>query len=1311
MSKTVLFYDPMDSRLTRWCDGFLEAGWLIAILATPLFFNIHSERVFEPDKLALLRSLAVLMAGVWMVRFIDQQGWRNLGRFRFSNPEAIWHKPLVLPILAVVLVYLLSTLFSINPRISWAGSYQRLQGTYSTLAYVVIFAIAAATIRSHEQVRRIVSVAIVTSIPVALYGILQHFGHDPLPWGGNVQTRVAGHMGNAIFIAAYLIMVIPLTLSRIIDAFNNILGDEKLAAADIMRSSVYIFTFAIQLLALYWSGSRGPLIGLGVGLFSFTLVLLVSLRDATEDRGRSRLREALPALLFLIPTFLALFISRPISNSAGPLIAFAFFFGVVALSILAVFIMVSIRRGWRWLWLGWILLTVLVAGWLLLFNIPAEQTAGLRGVPVIGGVFDTLDEWRELPVIGSYGRMLDPTNTTGREKSGRVRVLIWQGVIDLITPHEPLEYPDGRPDPFNWLRPILGYGPESMYTAYNRFYPPELATVEARNASPDRSHNETFDALVITGLTGFLAWQVLYLTVVHFAFRYLGVVRSRRDTWVLIGLWIGGALTATVVTQLLTDPVYLGVAVPTGVIVGVIVYLVYYALFGRGENLGSDAGAARTLPFAADRLLMNALVAAVLAHYVEIHFGIAISATRLYFFIYIALMFALGYGLQQARGIAEEPATPPVPVARTEKKKKRVVAQVDSDPQPTSWQALLVPALLLMLMLGILGYDFITYALPPGKVITGPTDLTAVEIFQQSLLQNSRQDFVDWPFVLSMFILSWALGWLVFISEMAKQGEIRFPDMRDGTGGRRQAAAGVLLALAFGGLAAWFLAPAETTTAALGLSLGLIGAVACMIVAATLLLKRANSRWLGGILGAILLILAFPVLLAGGFGAALIMIVGAAAVLWLLWDKSWKHSLMPSAGVVLASLLGGFSFIYLHAVNYRTLLFYQGNQAAGSAINLRALESAQAGGFLIFFFIFLLVILFLLSFALSWYGISGGRRPRTSAPPAMAYGSLALLLLSALFLVTQSNIQPVQADMVYKRARPFDDQATRSSQADLDTRRGLWDTAIAIYTKATDRTPLEDFYYLFLGRAYLERAAITEDTTEQSDLLTTAERLLLQAQSINPLNTDHTANLARLNTRWYAAVEDSSEKAERLDLAEQYYEEALTLSPQNSVIRNELARLILELRGDCDRALALYEESATIDPFFNQTQLALADAYILCAGDRSEADRDTLYRSAAAALERGLQAAPGNLRAWIQLAEVRRQMGEYEQALAAIENARSQNQPVTFPPAEIDFLAAQITAEMGNTAAARSLAEQALETAGPETAAQIESFLDGLGSE
>ena len=64
----------MNSKLARWCDGLLEAGWLSAIVLIPLFFNIHSDRVFEPDKLTLLRSIAVFMLAVWLVKFVEQRG-------------------------------------------------------------------------------------------------------------------------------------------------------------------------------------------------------------------------------------------------------------------------------------------------------------------------------------------------------------------------------------------------------------------------------------------------------------------------------------------------------------------------------------------------------------------------------------------------------------------------------------------------------------------------------------------------------------------------------------------------------------------------------------------------------------------------------------------------------------------------------------------------------------------------------------------------------------------------------------------------------------------------------------------------------------------------------------------------------------------------------------------------------------------------------------------------------------------------------------------------------------------------------------
>ena len=203
---------------------------LAAVSVVPIFFNVYSSRVFEPDKITLLRSFAVLMAVAWTTKTLEQ-GLRT-SPHESGERVGVWRRlvamPLVLPTLALISVYLLSTLLSVVPRTSLVGSYQRLQGTYSTLSYVVIFGLMLQGVRSRAQVERFVTTVVLTSAPIALYGILQHYGLDPLPWGGDVTNRIASNLGNAIFVSAYIIMVTPLVLYRIIESFTAILTDEEL---------------------------------------------------------------------------------------------------------------------------------------------------------------------------------------------------------------------------------------------------------------------------------------------------------------------------------------------------------------------------------------------------------------------------------------------------------------------------------------------------------------------------------------------------------------------------------------------------------------------------------------------------------------------------------------------------------------------------------------------------------------------------------------------------------------------------------------------------------------------------------------------------------------------------------------------------------------------------------------------------------------------------------------------------------------------------------------------------------------------------
>ena len=69
------------TRLQSFCSKLIEAGWLAALVIVPLLFNVYSSRVFEPDKITTLRSIALVMAGAWIIWVIESDTlWRRSGQ-------------------------------------------------------------------------------------------------------------------------------------------------------------------------------------------------------------------------------------------------------------------------------------------------------------------------------------------------------------------------------------------------------------------------------------------------------------------------------------------------------------------------------------------------------------------------------------------------------------------------------------------------------------------------------------------------------------------------------------------------------------------------------------------------------------------------------------------------------------------------------------------------------------------------------------------------------------------------------------------------------------------------------------------------------------------------------------------------------------------------------------------------------------------------------------------------------------------------------------------------------------------------------
>lgn len=238
----------------------MEAASFLALAVVPVFFNPYSFRIFAADKTALLQSLALFAALAGGMKWISGMRARSRGR---TIQDASGYDAGGRFLLGAVLLYLVTILassaLSIIPRVSFQGSYERLQGVYTTLAYIVLLLSVGSVMKTAYQRERMVILIILTSLPVCIYAVFQKFGVDPLALLKDVTPRVVSTLGNPLFLSSYLMMIIPLTLRQVVSSFR------------LSLTLIYTLILLLQLYAMYLTGSRCPVLGLGVGLLFLLL--------------------------------------------------------------------------------------------------------------------------------------------------------------------------------------------------------------------------------------------------------------------------------------------------------------------------------------------------------------------------------------------------------------------------------------------------------------------------------------------------------------------------------------------------------------------------------------------------------------------------------------------------------------------------------------------------------------------------------------------------------------------------------------------------------------------------------------------------------------------------------------------------------------------------------------------------------------------------------------------------------------------------------------------------------------------------------
>ena len=275
--------------LTRYVGLGIETLWLATIALVPLIFvppdYILSEAVnsyVEIPKTVALRILVGLMVVLWIVEWVLNGGLQRRYDVKQLPKNAVaWMKAapggwIVVAAALYIAVAILSTVLSVNFNRSLWGEVSGQFGysAYTLLSYFFLFIIVATHLKTYRQLWNILIVLAASSTLIAFFGIMQHYGFDPWDLGEGGQARVSATMANPVFTGAFLVTSTLLVFGMGLAILSSWARSQKQA---LLWSLLWACLIAMQILAVYWTGSRGSwLIGVPYGLLVFLHLPLVS---------------------------------------------------------------------------------------------------------------------------------------------------------------------------------------------------------------------------------------------------------------------------------------------------------------------------------------------------------------------------------------------------------------------------------------------------------------------------------------------------------------------------------------------------------------------------------------------------------------------------------------------------------------------------------------------------------------------------------------------------------------------------------------------------------------------------------------------------------------------------------------------------------------------------------------------------------------------------------------------------------------------------------------------------------------------------
>ncbi|MBI3955578.1 hypothetical protein HY338_03970, partial [Candidatus Gottesmanbacteria bacterium] len=270
----------MKNFLLRFSDKIIEICFFLLLFLVPLTLTPFNFELFEYNKMMATYGFTVIIFGAWIIKMIIKK-------------KIIFRRtPLDLPLLLFLLSQVISTYLSIDRHVSIWGYYSRFNGgLVSTFSYLTLY-YAFVSNFPMKKIIKLLQVGLISGLLVSSYGILEHFGIDKNLWVQDVQNRVFSTLGQPNWLAAYLAVLIPISIGFSLNSNfqapnlkqnqnSNVLNNNPLNFSKIDNWNLFgswnlgfVILSSLFYTTLLFTKSRSGFLGFGISLVILFIVLI-----------------------------------------------------------------------------------------------------------------------------------------------------------------------------------------------------------------------------------------------------------------------------------------------------------------------------------------------------------------------------------------------------------------------------------------------------------------------------------------------------------------------------------------------------------------------------------------------------------------------------------------------------------------------------------------------------------------------------------------------------------------------------------------------------------------------------------------------------------------------------------------------------------------------------------------------------------------------------------------------------------------------------------------------------------------------------